>query len=177
MPPVIDEIHVPLTTREFLVRLDESWLRLMGLVESLTPAQLTGLTDAAGWTAKDHLAHLASWERGMTWLLRKQPRYEGMGVSADIYLGYDIDALNEAIRQNTSQLPLETVLDDLQKTHRQLVDQLTATPEADLQQTYSWFQPSEPGVDNGEPVMRRVAGNTFVHYDEHIPWIAAIVSG
>jgi hypothetical protein len=41
--------------------MDESWLRLNGFVESLTPAQLTEPTDVAGWSVRDHLDHLRAW--------------------------------------------------------------------------------------------------------------------
>lgn len=170
-----DEHPVPLDKSEFLARVESSWLRLMGFVEALTPARLSEPRDAAGWTVKDHLAHLAAWERGIISLLHDRPRHEGMGVDASLYFDDDLDALNEGIRQSTEDIPLGTVLDDLQLTHANLVAQIESIPNEDLQRTYSWFLPEETGADDGRSILFRVAGNTFEHYDEHLPWMTAIL--
>ncbi len=162
---------------EQLERIDESWLRLNGFIESLTPAQLAGPTDAAGWTVKDHLAHLAAWERGLVFLLQRRPRHEGMGVEESVYLQAGLDDLNEAIRQVTVDTPIDEVIADLRGTHEQLRAMIAAMPEDDLRRTYSWFLPDEPGEDDGRPIISRIAANTDGHFDEHLPWMQAIVAG
>lgn len=162
---------------EQLERIDEAWLRLNGFIESLTPAQLAGPTDAAGWTVKDHLAHLAAWERGLVFLLQRQPRHEGMGVEESVYLGEDLDALNEAIRQTTVNTPIDEVIADLRATHEQLRAMIVAMPDEDFRRPYSWFLPDEPGDDDGRPIIARIAANTDGHIDEHLPWVEAIVAG
>jgi uncharacterized protein (TIGR03083 family) len=162
---------------EQLERMDEAWLRLNGFIESLTPAQLTGPTDAAGWTVKDHLAHLTAWERGMVFLLQRRPRHEGMGVEESVYLADDLDGLNEAIRQLTVDSPIDEVIADLRGTHEQLRAMIVAMPDEDLRRTYSWFLPDEPGADDGRPIISRIVGNSDGHFDEHMPWMQAIVQG
>jgi uncharacterized protein (TIGR03083 family) len=162
---------------EQLERIDESWLRLNGFIESLTPAQLTEPTDAEGWSVKDHLAHLTAWERGMVFLLQRRPRHEGMGVEEAVYLADDLDGLNEAIRQVTMDTPIDEVIQDLRGTHEQLRAMIVAMPDEDLRRTYSWFLPAEPGMDDGRPIISRIAANTDGHFDEHLPWMQAIVEG
>lgn len=160
---------------EQLERIDEAWLRLNGFIESLTPAQLTGPTDAVGWTVKDHLAHLTAWERGMVFLLERRPRHEGMGVEESVYRDAGLDTLNEAIRQVTVNTPIDEVIADLRATHEQLRAMIAAMPDEDLRRPYSWFLPDEPGEDDGLPIIARLAGNTDEHFDEHLPWMQAIV--
>jgi uncharacterized protein (TIGR03083 family) len=162
---------------EQLERMDEAWLRLNGFIESLTPAQLTGPTDPAGWTVKDHLAHLTAWERGIVFLLQRRPRHEGMGVEESVYLADDLDGLNEAIRQLTVDSPIDEVIADLRGTHEQLRAMIVAMPDEDLRRTYSWFLPGEPGADDGRPIIARIVGNSDGHFDEHLPWMQAIVEG
>ena len=162
---------------EHLQRMDEAWLRLNGFIESMTPAQLTGPMDAAGWTVKDHLAHLTAWERGIMFLLRRRPRHEGMGVEESVYQADDLDGLNEAIRQLTVDTPVDEVIADLRETHEQLRAMLVAMPDEDLRRPYSWFLPDETGEDDGRPIMARIVANTDGHVDEHLPWMRAIVEG
>lgn len=160
---------------EQLERIDEAWLRLNAFIESLTPAQLAGPTDAAGWTVKDHLAHLAAWERGLACLLQRRPRHEGMGVEESVYLHAGLDDLNEAIRRVTVDTPIDEVIADLRETHARVRAMIAEMPDADLQRTYSWFLPDEPGEDDGRPIISRIAANTDGHFDEHLPWMEAIV--
>ena len=45
--------------------------------------------------------------------------------------------------------------------------------DADLQRPYNHYQPSS---DRQQPVIGWIIGNTYGHYEEHQPWIAAIVA-
>jgi len=79
--------HTPPRTKvELEHRLDQSFSRLERRFEVLDARQLEGPTDPAGWTAKDHLAHLAAWERSMVHLLQGRPRHEGLGVEEAVYM-------------------------------------------------------------------------------------------
>ena len=74
----------------------DAWSQLQQTLDSLTEEQMTERTDAAGWTVKDHLAHLIPWEQGMIALLKHEPRYAAMGV--DVRKHEDEDELNEILR-------------------------------------------------------------------------------
>ena len=45
-----------------LARFDHAWDALDKTVQSLDTRALTDVRDPAGWSAKDHLMHLAVWE-------------------------------------------------------------------------------------------------------------------
>ena len=165
----------PRTKAELERELDQGWSSLEALLSELTEEEMTGPTDAQGWTVKDHLAHLAAWERSMVYLLEGKPRHEGLGVTEATYQG-DIDDLNAAIRAASKDVPLDTVMKLLRTTHDTLREQVAAMSEDDLQQTYSHFLPDEPGKDDGRPILARISGNSGGHYAEHIPWMEAIVA-
>ncbi|MBC7872040.1 MAG: hypothetical protein H7Y09_14435, partial [Chitinophagaceae bacterium] len=46
--------------------------------------------------------------------------------------------------------------------------------DADLMRPYNYYQPESA---QAAPIIDRIAGNTFGHYEEHIPWMQAIVEG
>jgi uncharacterized protein (TIGR03083 family) len=173
---VTEQQAYPGTIDDVLERMDSGWLRLSAFIEGLTPAQLTRPTDAAGWTVKDHLANLVAWERSMVYLLQGKPRHEGLGVAESTYRNDDVDAINAGIRDASRDLPLDDVLAVLRSTHEQMRELVAGLTDADLRRTYSSFLPDEPGEDGGRPIVERIAGNTYEHFDEHLAWMEAIVS-
>jgi hypothetical protein len=158
-----------------LQQMDESWLRLNGFVEALTPAQLTELTDAAGWSVRDHLDHLRAWQSGMIFALQRQSRVDGMGITEELYASGDIDAINEAIRQASIDVPLPTVRQNLTATHQQLRDLVVSTSADDLHKPYRWFLPDNADDDDDRSMLHKVAGNSSQHIDEHLPWMLGII--
>ena len=69
----------PESKAEFQQQLADAWSQLQQTLDSLTEEQMTERRDSAGWTVKDHLAHLIPWEQGMIALLKHEPRYAGDG--------------------------------------------------------------------------------------------------
>lgn len=168
---------LPRTKEEVLARIEQSRRALEGRIGELSAAQLTGPKDRAGWSVKDHLAHLAAWERSIAYLLRGRPRHEGLGVPEVSYLGTDgtdEDGINAIIHGRTRDWPLAEALESFRDAHRQLLAALGPLTYEDLLEPYSHYLPDEPGEDDGTPILRRILGNTAEHYEEHRPWIEAL---
>lgn len=172
---MLSKVGPPGSKAELERRLDASWSLLEQRIGGLDERQLTGPRDAVGWTAKDHLAHLAAWERSMVYLLQGKPRHEGLGVEEAIYLEGDDDAINAVIQSATSGLPLADVLAVLRSTHEQLRALVASISDEELRQPYSHFLPDEPGEDSGKPILGRISGNGDAHFAEHLGYIEAIV--
>lgn len=173
---MLSKVGPPGSKAELERRLDASWSLLEQRIGGLDERQLTGPADPAGWTAKDHLAHLAAWERSMVYLLQGKPRHQGLGVEEAIYLEGGDDAINAVIQSATSDLPLADVLAVLRSTHEQLRSLVAAMSDEELRQPYSHFLPDEAGEDSGEPILGRISGNGDAHFAEHLGYIEAIVS-
>ncbi|RLT38080.1 MAG: ClbS/DfsB family four-helix bundle protein [Chloroflexi bacterium] len=165
------------TKSELLSAIDAGWASLTDALAQLSEAQLTGSTDAAGWNGKDHIVHLAAWERSMLYLLAGQPRHAGLGVDGTLYLSGDFDAINAAIQSQQRDTSLADALTELRQVHKELRVALDELTDADLQKTYSHYLPDEPGDDDGSPIIDRLAGNTSEHFTEHLPWILALAVG
>jgi len=156
---------------DFLDNVEAGWRKLEIFITSLTDEQLTKPTDAAGWTVKDHLIHLAVWENGVSAMLEHKPRYEAMGLTKQDWDNEHYDKLNAIIQQQQKDLPLSDVLKRLREVHLRLLELLDSVSDADLQRPYSDYQ---AGEDDNSPIINRLIGNTYAHYDEHIPWMQAI---
>lgn len=145
-------------------RIESSWNALLTLAEGLSPIQLTAVT--TDWAVKDHLVHVAAWERSMLALIEGRDRQAAMGVpnAKD-----ETDAINEAVFELHRSDASDQVLADFRRSHGELMAALGTLSDADLQKPYSHYQPDER--DEARPVIEWVAGNTFEHYDEHAVWI------
>ena len=167
------ETPPPSTVADLLRDIDAAWNELHGAIAQLTDTQMTGPTDAAGWTVKDHLAHLAAWENSVLVILRdRRPQHEGLGVDKAIWDAEDIDATNEAVRQDNAAAPLDEVRTRLETVHAQLVETITGMTDDELQ------LPVEHWVREGGdfPIVHKITGNTSEHYPEHREWMLAIVA-
>ncbi|MCB9452157.1 MAG: ClbS/DfsB family four-helix bundle protein [Anaerolineaceae bacterium] len=157
---------------ELLARMRAGWDDQQAYFNTLTPKQFTSLTDAAGWTVKDHVMHLAVWEDGIDALLKSESRPVRMELDEATWNSRDYDHINAVIQQRHQDMPLDAVMQHFQEVHDRLITTIESLSEADLLLPYEHYQ---PGTGADKPVWNWIAGNTFGHYEEHRPWIAVIV--
>jgi uncharacterized damage-inducible protein DinB len=161
----------------FLERLGYGRQKLWEFIDSLTEDEMTARRDSAGWAIKDHLIHLALYEKGMTALLTYQPRWPVMGVDEQIAFNAEgFDELNAVLFQQNKDLSVSEVLSILRHEQKALSDTINQKSYDDLLKTYSHYQPDEPGEDSGRPILDWVIGNTYEHYEEHLPWMKVILN-
>lgn len=166
----------PKNKAELQAHMAHGWAWLQDEMGQWSADQMTIPIDAGGWTIKDHLAHLAAWQRSMLFLLSHRPRHLGLGVEEPLYLSDNTDAINTAIQRLHKDDVLADVLAELARVYQTLIDRVTALSEADLQKTYSDYLPDEPGTDSGDPILWRINGNVGAHFADHIPWMRAIAA-
>lgn len=148
------------------------WSELNALVESLGPRGLT-ITGADGWAVKDHLVHIAAWERSLIALLEGTDRHEAMGVGPE---AEDTDAINAAVWAMHREKTPEQALAYFRETHAALMKVLLTMSDADLKLSYNHYQANEPRESSDDrPVMEWVAGDTYEHYAEHLGWISQLM--
>ena len=161
---------------KLLADIQRDWDALNTTIGGFSDAQLTGVFDAQGWSVKDHLIHLAYWERGVLFFLRGKPRHTGMEVDEELYLNGSFDEINAIIQRMHADLLLDEALTLLRDVHREMLEQLQKMSDPDLQKPYRRYLPDEPGVGEGPPAINVVYANTAEHFAEHRVWIKALVS-
>jgi uncharacterized protein (TIGR03083 family) len=165
----------PQDTEELLARIADGWAVLHERIAPLNSAQLTTPAPDGGWSVKDHLAHLATWEDMLVALLNGKPIHTAFGMSRAEYDALEsTDALNAVIAGQNGEKSLEEVLRRWEETHAQLIALIGALPDEDLSKSITFFQPDDP---DERPVLRKIIGDTYEHYAEHLPWIEAILAG
>jgi|GEM_PF-140828 len=164
---------MPRTKEELLSRIDRSRRELENAIRPLSDAQLTR-RGPFGWSAKDHLAHLATWELGIVELLQKRPRFAAMGVEEAVSQGKTEDEINELIFRRRAHRTASEVMADFEEVHARLLQLLNTLDEEALFQPYASYLP-EGTTGSQLPVIHWVAGNTYEHFDEHRGYIEALL--
>ncbi|GAB4333322.1 MAG: hypothetical protein Kow0010_19660 [Dehalococcoidia bacterium] len=150
---------------ELLEQIATSRSALDRLVAGLSPRDFER-TDAAGWTVKDQLAHIAAWERILMAVLRGEDRGAPVGLAPGE--AFSIDEINAHILERSRHQPLSEVLADYRRTHAELLSELDQLSDVDLELPYSHFQPQSAGEDwASHPIIAWIRDNTTAHYDEH----------
>jgi hypothetical protein len=105
---------------------------------------MTAQQDAQGWTVKDHVSHLAAWERSARFLLQNKPRHQALGVDEALFRAGDEDKINTAIQEQQRDTPVADVLDRFRQEHGQLMVLLETLSDDDLQKTYGDYYAGAP---------------------------------
>jgi hypothetical protein len=137
------------------------------------PEDLREREGSAGWSLKDHLAHVAAWEKSLLALLEGGDRGAAVGITREQHETLDTDAINSHIFDQHHGRPFEDVRADFDATHRRVLARLEGLTDEDFAKPYSHYQPGEPPY-NERPVVLWVIGNTTDHYDEHITWLSRL---
>lgn len=160
-----------LTRENLMSQIEVTWNELLNYLASLSEERLTRLTDAAGWTVKDHIIHLAMWEKAALAFLEGKSKRETLEITPEIW-EQDDDPINAVIQQRYQAMPLEEVMQTLRQHHDLIMKKLDTMSEADLLLPYSHYQPDST---EEKPIIRWVMWDTVSHYRDHLTWIAAIV--
>jgi len=159
------------TKAQLLSDIAASRAKFEALINSLSDAQLTQPGPDGGWSIKDHLAHLATWEAGVAALLRRQPRWAAMGLDETKVKSMSEEEINAAIEQNHKGLSLSEVKDLFARAHRDLVAAVESLKDNELYKGTNYFLPD----GSGRSVIHLILGNTNGHWDEHTEWIHNLI--
>jgi hypothetical protein len=152
---------LPKDKADLLGRIQNEWEALDRLVSRLSEDQLN-VRDSGGWSTKDNLAHLASWEQFMILCyLQKRPAYQSIQIDEKTFKKLDENGINEILfRRNKDQSAAE-VLKLFRDSHQQVLAYLEKIPFEELMKALDKDDPE------AKPVILWVIGDTYDHYSEH----------
>ena len=162
----------PQDVAELIARIEGAWDAFDAQISHYPEDVLMGPTDVAGWTIRDHLAHLTAWEASVLGIIRDgRPQNETMGVDRSLWEADDLDAINEQVRARTADDSLAEVLEAQRATHRDLLAALGTVSHEQLRQRWT---DGVGDASDAPTIFQKIVGNTVEHYPEHAEWIAAI---
>ncbi len=161
---------------ELVSQIAGAWTELQETLERLTEEHMTGIRDSRGWAVKDHLIHMAAWERSVVVYLQGRPRHEGLGVDEQLYLAGDEDRVNAAVQQKHKDVSPAQALAELRETHVRLLSLTEPLSDDDLYRASSDYHPEDTGERDERPIIGMIYGNSANHFREHQAWIESLVS-
>jgi len=132
---------------QLLARIDAQWRALIDALAGLPDAVMLEQGVVEGWSAKDVIAHVASWDgealKALPLIMqsKRPPRYGG------------VDNFNARQYEANARLSLSEARDALGSTHQRLLHFLATVPE-------TWFATETR-------FRHRLRLDTWAHYPEH----------
>lgn len=160
---------------ELMERMAEGYEALERVLRGLDETQIGRPGPDEGWGIKDHLFHLAMWERGIAWLLGRRSRYEGMGVTPDEWRELTMDEVNDLVYSRNRERAAAEALATFREAHQEMLDALAPLGDADLQRPYSDFDPAATRYAD-RPIIGWIIGDTYEHYEEHLGYVRELLS-
>jgi uncharacterized damage-inducible protein DinB len=151
----------PETAATVLARYENSWAALDKTLKALSEHELTTIRDPAGWSAKDHLSHLAAWDEALLSKLDGRPRHVVLGIDEALDRSEDYDAMNAAIFAATRERSLKEALDAVRATQAATRTHLSTLASGRSLSGADGFLADAPGYAD--------------HYDQHHGWIKNLV--
>lgn len=159
---------LPATSEDLLERIAASRAALAATIRGIDRSALIERCDEAGWTALDHLSHIAAWERMIVAHLTDGTEHEIAGVDQTRYKEMSLQEINDALHERTRGRSAGATLAEFVAAHFDIVELIEALPAEVLASPYWHDDPAQ------RTVMAKIAGDTYLHYAEHGGWIAAL---
>jgi len=163
---------LPSSKTELIDRIHRSRAALEKVIAPLNETELCAPGPAEGWAVKDHLSHIAAWEQFMLkHYIRGMTPHEAMEVNEATMQASDETATNEILYLRNKHHSADEVLAEFNRSYLEVLSTLEEVSFDEL------TKPRFPDDPEQRPLLTWVAGNTYGHYAEHIPWIKDLLGG
>jgi hypothetical protein len=152
---------------ELLERTRTAWAVLNDRVGHVPDERMTSAPGDA-WSGKDQLAHVAMWHRIALARITGADEDALVGWTPEESATKDIDEVNDRIRQLSAEKPLGDVRAEFEDSYNELLAAVEGLSQEQLDDLRLRDQP-----DRGT-FAQMIAGNTYEHYEEHIPLLEAL---
>jgi hypothetical protein len=164
---------VPTNKTELLAYTEERWRAFVASTDALSEAEWTALTDARGWSVKDHVAHVMLWVQAEIALLRyRTPLPKSRGIPDALWKTGNFDLINEEVRQQALGESPAAVRAERDRVFRKLVELVARFSDEDLARPATDFGLDEPGKSL-LAVLTEYHGD---HFGEHCGYVETIAA-
>ncbi|MGQ0605209.1 MAG: DinB family protein [Anaerolineales bacterium] len=159
-----------MTKAELVRTLTDARQQLDAALAGLTEAQLAQPGVVDDWAVKDALIHVTAWAAEVvTGLSRFKRKIKGWKAS---YTNAEIETVNDKIYRETKNRSLDRVLADYHGVHKQLLRQIEALSQAEIDGPSPWA-----GHDMIEWILDWVADHEREHAEQIAAWRKQFVNG
>ncbi len=160
----------PTNKAELLGQMRGGYAAFETLLTPLSAEQLCAPGVNGEWTIKDILVHLTAWQTRVCLRMEAITHHEEAQLEA-IDNDEKMNAFNDATFAANRSRPLDEVQAEFRAVVQRLMADVEAASESDL------FEPDRFAWLDGQALLASIAGNTYEHYEEHIPMIEAWLAG
>jgi uncharacterized damage-inducible protein DinB len=165
-----EEFPQPVKRDEVLANIRAARAELEASLAGLSEKQMTGPITEGGWSIKDHLAHIAEWQRRALAVIDGKHPSEGFGIDRETFDRLeDGHSLNEILFRRNRDRELPDVIEDFRGTHHTVEAIIEQMTDDDLQRELSG-----PIVQRFPRVVDLVNFNITRHDRVHIKDIRAL---
>jgi hypothetical protein len=115
-----------------LEKAERTWAELLAFVDSLSLFERDEVRNPDGWSAKDHVAHIAAWKRSFVLWIDDISGHEVLGITEDLFNAGDLDSINAGILEVFRDQPWARIRTEAIAAHRAKIDAVLAQPESRL---------------------------------------------
>jgi len=156
------EVEMPdLSQAKTVERVTQSRKKLVELLQQFSPPQCLLPAENNGWTVKDILFHITTWEKRMIRWINMLLNGEEPEIRDPNFTWDDINRLNQVTYDKHKDLPLEQALYGFFMLGDEVVESVSGIVANQFNKEYFDI----------------IAANTFLHYDEHLPAIYKVLKG
>lgn len=115
-----------------LSQADHTWAEVLAFADGLSACERDDVRNADGWSAKDHIAHIAAWKRSFVFWLDDISGHDVLGISEELFNSGDLEQINAAILEVFRDRPWSDVRSEAIAAHRAKIDAVVAQTESRL---------------------------------------------
>jgi hypothetical protein len=155
-----------MTKDELLANILRDRATLDALVGSIDEKEVLAPELDDGWSVKDVLAHITSWEQVCLKWMREGRRDEGPATRESI------DAINRTLYDSHRELQLHAVLTESRRSYAEMVETVRALT-GDLDAAPRWGSDESTAGAAAATLGQEISANSDEHYREHIDQLQA----
>ncbi len=164
----LEIVPAPGSKSELLARIAIARAALDRTIAAIDATALAKRRDAAGWTALDHLAHIAAWERMIVAHLSDGSDAAVVGVEPARYAAMSLQQINDALHERTLARSAADTAAKYTAAHLAIRTHILAMDDDAFARPY-WSDDA-----SGRSTMEKITGDTYRHYLEHRRWIMTL---
>ena len=149
---------------ELIERILQAKSELDDTLERVPSSRMDEAGREGTWSPKDQLSHLAAWHEILLRRIEGTPEEQFLRLPPERYGSMEIDAVNEFLHERHRYRTREEAREAYERTFQEVVKALESVDEDDLYRDY------RPEIRQ-RLLIDTVIGNTYEHYEEHLPML------